>query len=404
MNLNVVSQSLKLREYYYMLLRHKLAFLLAIVVALSGATFVAVTSPKVFRAEMVLMTESESILQPLISGLAITPSAHARMRALKEQLLSWPKLSLLAEKLHLDKDAKNPVQYEAMINNLRETIAIKTRGNGILSISYEGGDPVKAQEVVKTLGTIIVDGSITSTNLQANSAILFLEEQTDAYRKKLEESEKKLRQFQEIYNYTLPLATRMNEQLVSLKMELQNLLIQNTELHPRVIQVRQLIEQTEQQRNEHFKMAQASGIDINAEEYTEMISSAPLQQQMMSKLRREYNVNNSLFQRLLSKLETAKLSQTLEESDKGLKFRVLEPARLPLKPVKPNKPLIMIAGILAGMGLGAGLVWLLELSNNSIRNVDEARRLLELPIFGAIATIKADELMLGERLRAEAGV
>jgi len=404
MNLNAVSQSLRLREYYYMLLRHKLAFLVAIVVALSGATFVAVTSPKVYKAETVLMTESDSILQPLISGLAITPSAQARMRALREQLLSWPKLTLLAEKLSLDTNAKNPVMYEALINSLRDTISIKTRGNGILSVGFEGSDPHKAQEVVKTLANIIVEGTITSTNLEANSAILFLEEQMEVYRKKLEESEKNLREFQEVYNYTLPLATRSNEQLVSLKIELQNLLIQNTELHPRVINVRKLVEQIEQQRNEQLKLAQEAGLDINAEEYTDLMSSVPLQQQMMAKLRRDYNVNNSLYQRLLSKLETAKLSQTLEESDKGLKFRVLEPARLPLKPVKPNKPLIMIAGVISGVGLGVALVWLLELSNNSIRNVDDARRLLELPIFGAIATIKADELLLGERLRAEAGV
>jgi len=387
-----------------MLLRHKLAFLVAIVVALSGATFVAVTSPKVYKAETVLMTESDSILQPLISGLAITPSAQARMRALREQLLSWPKLTLLAEKLSLDTNAKNPVMYEALINSLRDTISIKTRGNGILSVGFEGSDPHKAQEVVKTLANIIVEGTITSTNLEANSAILFLEEQMEVYRKKLEESEKNLREFQEVYNYTLPLATRSNEQLVSLKIELQNLLIQNTELHPRVINVRKLVEQIEQQRNEQLKLAQEAGLDINAEEYTDLMSSVPLQQQMMAKLRRDYNVNNSLYQRLLSKLETAKLSQTLEESDKGLKFRVLEPARLPLKPVKPNKPLIMIAGVISGVGLGVALVWLLELSNNSIRNVDDARRLLELPIFGAIATIKADELLLGERLRAEAGV
>lgn len=404
MNFNSVTQSLRLREYYYMLLRHKFAFLISIVIALSGATVVALTSPKVYRSETVLMTENESILNPLISGLAITPSADARMRALREQLLSWPKLTLLAEKLGFDVHVKNPVQYEAMINRLRDAIEIKFRGNGILNVSYEGQDPHQAQEVVKTLANIIVEGTITSTNLEANSAILFLEEQLEEYRKKLEESEKKLRDFQEIYEYTLPLATRMNERLVDLKLELQNLLIQNTELHPRVIETRKLIEQIEQQRNDQLKAARKAGLDVNEQEYADLVSSVPLQQQMMARLKRDYSVNSDLYQQLLKKLETAKLSQTLEQSDKGLKFRVLEPARLPLKPVKPNKVVIMLGGLFAGMGLGIALIWLLELSNNSIRTVDEARRILELPIFGSIATIKPDELLLGERLRAEAGV
>ena len=119
----------------------------------------------------------------------------------------------------------------------------------------------------------------------------------------------------------------------------------------------------------------------------------------MAKLQRDYAVNESIYQRLLQRLETAKISQTLEESDSGTKFRVLEPPRLPLIPVKPNKPLFVFGGLIVGLGLGVVLVYLLELSDNTIRSVDEARGFLDFPVIGSIGTIRPEELLMAERLR-----
>lgn len=404
MNIGIVSNTLRLREYYYMVLRHKLVLGLAIILSMTVAAVIAVTSPKIYRSEAVLIVEDEHILNPLISGLAVTPSAGARMRALRERLLSWPRLTLLAEKMGLDKGITNPLEYERMINLLRDQIQIRMRGNGIITVSHEGAMPRKSQEIVETLTGIIEEGTITSTNLQANSAIQFIEEQMELYRGKLETSEENLREFQEIYSSTLPLATRMNEQLVALKMELQGLLVNNTDKHPRVIQTRDLIKRLEEERTLQFRKAKEAGLDVTDETFAELVSSVPLQQQQLAKLQRDYQVNNSIYQQLAQKLETAKISQTLENSDKGLKFKTLEPARLPLLPVKPNRVLIMLAGFFAGAGLGVILIFIIELSNTSIRNVEEAEQLLELPIFGAIATIKPEELILGERLRADAGL
>ena len=106
----------------------------------------------------------------------------------------------------------------------------------------------------------------------------------------------------------------------------------------------------------------------------------------------------------MQRLETAKISETLEESDKGTKFKILEPARLPLEPVKPNRTLYVIGGFMFGIGLASVLVYVIELSNNSFRNMEEARNILDLPIFGSIGAIHVEELLMGKRLREEVGV
>ena len=160
-----------------------------------------------------------------------------------------------------------------------------------------------------------------------------------------------------------------------------------------------LIKRLENQRDQQMEKAQEADVAIQPEEYAKMVSSVPLQEQQLAKLQRDYAVNDSIYQRLLQRLETAKISETLEQSDKGTKFRVLEPARLPIEAVKPRKPLIILGGLMIGLALGCSIVYLLELSDTSIRSLDEARTILELPIFGTIPPIRPEELLLGESVR-----
>jgi len=89
----------------------------------------------------------------------------------------------------------------------------------------------------------------------------------------------------------------------------------------------------------------------------------------------------------LERLETAKITQSLEASKEGTRYTVLDPARLPLKPVKPNKLLVLFMGAFLGTCLGGSLVFSVEMLDHSFLGVDEAKQFLELPIFGAISKI-----------------
>ena len=405
MNLKSVTHTLRLREYYFMLLRHRLLFIATGIFCLIVSTMVAFILPKIYRAETVLLVEDEKILNPLISGLAITPSAWARMRTLKEELLSWERLTLVVEKLGLDKGMKKtPLAYERLIRRLREHLSIRFKESDIITVAFEGRVPKKAQEIVQTLADIIIQGNLTSTRIETSSAIRFIQGQLASYRKKLEESEERLREFRELYSSTLPVATRMNEQLVGLKIELNSLLVDNTEEHPRVVQTRKLIENIEKERDEQMAKARAEGVPIDPAEYAKLISSVPRQEQQLARLQRDYMVNDRIYESLLQRLETAKISETLEQSDKGTKFRILEQARLPIEPVKPQVPLIIFGGLIIGLGLGCALVYFLEMSDNSIRSLDEARAVLELPIFGVIPPIHLEELLIEENLRQDVRV
>ncbi|MDD5672173.1 MAG: GNVR domain-containing protein, partial [Candidatus Omnitrophica bacterium] len=188
------------------------------------------------------------------------------------------------------------------------------------------------------------------------------------------------------------------------KLELNQLLIENTDQHPRVVEMRQLIQRLEDTRNQQMQQAQQEGADIETEDFEKLVSSVPRQEQHMAELQRDYDVQARIYDSLLQRLETAKISQTLEDADKGPSFKVLEPARLPLVPVKPNKPLMALGGLAVGVALGLIAVYLLDLSNTSIRNLEEAAALLEFPVFGSISPIDPEKIMLEHKLRREVGV
>ena len=136
MNLITVTQTLRLREYYYMLLRHKLVFAWVVAICLMVATISTLFMPKIYRAETALLVQDEEILNPLIAGLAIAPSVASRLRTLREELLSWQRLTLLVEQLRLDKAARNPLEYERLIKKLRDHIGIKMGSSQIITVDF----------------------------------------------------------------------------------------------------------------------------------------------------------------------------------------------------------------------------------------------------------------------------
>jgi len=88
---------------------------------------------------------------------------------------------------------------------------------------------------------------------------------------------------------------------------------------------------------------------------------------------------------LLERLESAKITERLDNSENRTKFRVIEPARLPLIPVKPNKLKLNLLGLLLGGAIGLGCVYLLEYSDTSFRSSQELKEYFGYPVLGSIS-------------------
>jgi polysaccharide chain length determinant protein (PEP-CTERM system associated) len=125
----------------------------------------------------------------------------------------------------------------------------------------------------------------------------------------------------------------------------------------------------------------------------------------LTSLMRDYDTTSKNYQSLLARQQDSKVAANMESRQIGEQFRFIDQARLPERPISPNRPLYNLIGALAGLGLGLGMVALLEYRDNSFRTDDEIVSVLALPVVAVIPLmLSRDERRLRRRRSTMVGV
>jgi len=400
-------------DYLKIIFRRKWLLIIPVVLGIIGGVIAANTLPKVYRASTLILVEEGRIINPLIKDLAVSTSTAQRLSVLREQILGWDRIKQLIATLNLARDVKTQLQFEDLVKGLRRSIKVQLRGRNIVLISYEGKDPVKAKNIVKTITDIFIAENLKQQNKETENAIAFINDQLLLYQKKVKQSE-----------------------IASMEEKLNNLLVDSTNKHPMVIELRKKIKATKDElaRGDYSIKEEASVADSKAElkelkeelkQMREELTTASLDASegganrarfaattndklykllLLDKINqvaspRDLNVNKKLYDTLLERLETAKITQSLEASKEGTRYTVLDPARLPLRPVKPKKWLVLMMGLFLGTCAGGGLVFAAEMFDHSFLGVDEAKKFLERPILGAVSKIITAKDVRAQKIR-----
>ncbi|MGV6859344.1 MAG: lipopolysaccharide biosynthesis protein [bacterium] len=96
------------------------------------------------------------------------------------------------------------------------------------------------------------------------------------------------------------------------------------------------------------------------------LNNTPRVEQEYRDLTRDYENASSKYQEIRAKQLEARLAQSLEADNKGERFTLIEPPLLPEIPIKPNRPAIIVLGLLLAIGAGLGVAFLLETMDSSI--------------------------------------
>lgn len=118
--------------------------------------------------------------------------------------------------------------------------------------------------------------------------------------------------------------------------------------------------------------------------YQQRVDDTPKRELELQSLRRDYSNIQDVYNSLLDRKLEAELSVNMEKKQKGEQFRILDHARLPEKPITPNVKMLFLMSIAAGLGIGAGFIFLLEMFNTTIRWEEEIEEDFGLKIIAAI--------------------
>jgi succinoglycan biosynthesis transport protein ExoP len=139
--------------------------------------------------------------------------------------------------------------------------------------------------------------------------------------------------------------------------------------------------------------ARTSELSRQQQQVQKVFGRMPKEQEEWTKLQRDRNVFQQIYDQLLQKLENAKVSKELEFSDKGEGFKIVDYATVPLYPIEPNRIKMILLGILLGIASGVGAVLGLDYLDHSFKNEESIEDTLKLPVLAAIPRIvtEADE-------------
>jgi polysaccharide biosynthesis transport protein len=126
-------------------------------------------------------------------------------------------------------------------------------------------------------------------------------------------------------------------------------------------------------------------------DYESRLSAAPAVEQEYNALMRDLQGAQFKYQEVRQKEMAALVSENLESEQKGERFTLIEPPLVPEQPSWPNRPLVLLLGLMASLAAAIGIPMLLEAVDGSVRGQRDLTRLVTAPPLAVIPWISTDE-------------
>ena len=122
--------------------------------------------------------------------------------------------------------------------------------------------------------------------------------------------------------------------------------------------------------------------------YQRRVEDTPKLEQELLSLKRDYDNTQTTYESLLARKQEAEVAANMERQQKGEQFRILDPARMPDKPQSPDMRKLFLMCVMAGLGLGCGLIFALDFLDSSVKKPEIVPTKLRIPLLVAMPTVK----------------
>ena len=321
------------------------------------------------------------------------------------------------------------------------------KDTNIIQVSYQDTDPVLARDVINTLVQVYLERNLDQKTLEAGKSVEFISKQLGEVRTELEHAEKNLEDYKsksgviqldteaqnllqqvtdtekertslslrqhqvkfaigalndamkrkEVYAPSVltddPVVGDIGTKLAELEVKKRGLLIDYTVDHPVVQAVQDQIIALENRLLATYQTAeqalnlQIGNLDRQLSVFSKQIRKLPTAEQDLARLTRVATVNADIYTFLLQNYETARIARASTISN----LDIIDPAIAPDKPVKPKKAVNLLLGLVVGCMLGVGIAFFREYLDDTIKDVDSAKRLFGVPVLATIPFIGRDK-------------
>lgn len=226
----------------------------------------------------------------------------------------------------------------------------------------------------------------------------------------------------------------LTARIAQLEARVEELLLRFTEKHPEVVGARKQIEDLKrQQQAELARLKQGQGTgsmsqsvksnpvyqslklelnraDVQVAELRSAVAqraaavaslrnvanTVPQIEADVARLTRDYEVTRTQYTALVQRLETAKLSEDADATG-TVKFDVIDPPVVGLRPVAPKRPLMLTGVLLLALGAGGAIAYLMNLLRPVFLNARSLGNAFDLPVIGTVGRDRAIEHALLKR-------
>jgi polysaccharide chain length determinant protein (PEP-CTERM system associated) len=462
--------------------RHRWYALAVALIASPIGWFYTASLPDRYVAQARVFVDTDSVLTPLLTGLAIQTSDSRRVTMMTNVLFSRDNMEKLARMTDMDLRAKTPPQMDDLVKELKDRVSLARQGDNIYTISFEDRSPDLAKRVVQSMLTIFVESNLGSSRQDQDSAERFLQREVKDYERRLIEGERKMKEFKMRNLDTLSdrgsYYTRLQAARASLKRaedgvrsakrrrdqladqiaivedegsssadyaeyiddalknhlaefdqrikdtqkQLDELLLRYTDIHPDIVAMKSAVARLKTQREEERKAFMAkqdrtsvvkslTGNPIYqqlrlrlSEAESEIVAQQALVDSLkgeiethqasvdqvlqveseQQQLNRDYAVLRTNHSQLLERIERARMTREVDTSVDTVKFRTLDPPKVPNQPSAPNR-VLLASGVFAGATVaGIGLALLLSLLRPVFGDRRQLAEVTGLPVLGSL--------------------
>jgi polysaccharide biosynthesis transport protein len=122
--------------------------------------------------------------------------------------------------------------------------------------------------------------------------------------------------------------------------------------------------------------AEQTRIQNQIDAYQAKVDAAPLREEQLVELTRNYDTSKQHYQALLDKSFNIDMAADLEQKQKGERFTVLDMAQVPEKPVKPRRKMLIPLSAVFSFGLSLLGVFVTQILNPAVKSEAELKALI----------------------------